>query len=1000
MKYRIVARIEDDSFNSEASTVIGYMVMDEQGRTNIGAIQKIYNLYKQGKIEGAEFDSQGNVNLRGMDNRLLPVFNSCAFNDSGVPVYAVVSMQGDVCQLKDRNGETYSVRESDVLYALSIGSYKLSNARVIGGHISYTDSIVILSDITKAGMRGYRVLLSTGEIKTLTKQDVVENLIQRQGKKVLNAKIVDDRLQAKDGVLPKVNLDTKQTPLDIKKPESKPAEQSKENKAEYEKSVPIKEIKVAKELSVSKGVASAQLIVENNGNKTTVKGVANCRASDTKKQPVKLSADCASILNIENRAFQRYNLSLKLNIPHSLSYGIVGEEAFSNTTFVDGSPFVVESEGTFNLYLQSRAFCRSTIQELPNCKIAPTVGERAFYKSNIQAVNFMTLTALFNGVNFGKYKIGNEAFRFSDLRAVAIPPVVKEVGSKAFADCSHLKEVSLNSGYIRARAFQNSAVEKLSIGASVRYIENRAFGDCNNLTTVHIPSTVCYVHPDAFAYCKNLRSIIVPYHLKDAFSGSKSLINTEIQVYDSKKNFVKANIDPTKQECVGINTYLTPSTVTFVAIPDGVKSYKLVCKGLHIRDYDKQAPAWCRSLSASYNFRYSYVSLPDTLQIIESRRMNKGDNCLSTAFYRCVMVNGLPNRLKQIGDYTFRYCVFDTIHIPIGVKTIGISAFYGCTADEVVISDSVEVIKERAFQYCNITSLKLGRGVKRIEARAFADTSLKTVYIPPQVEYVDPMAFFAESIEKIYVPEHLKDTFKDTPYIEEKEVIVYSIGYIMNQVKHQQSIYPELCKDIVFSTQKEVDDFGQLCSAEKVRFFSTVRESRVIVKDGVTKLPNGFFNVLLSPFIELVSLPKSLQYIGSKALRGVKLAPTFCLPYCRLGESSLELIRVSGVLKVSSRYNIQDIANAFGKYTTVKYVLKGKELWLVGDNKKCVKIESDINGVIVRILRIEKDGVLIGYTVKLPSGNLKRVKVEELQGYAFKHKYAVVDAAEILPIQN
>ena len=79
MKYRIIARIENDNISSDLETnLVGYVVADDKCNTHTATLSQIYKLYKQGKIEGAEFDSNGEVNLKGIDNKLLPFLNLSA----------------------------------------------------------------------------------------------------------------------------------------------------------------------------------------------------------------------------------------------------------------------------------------------------------------------------------------------------------------------------------------------------------------------------------------------------------------------------------------------------------------------------------------------------------------------------------------------------------------------------------------------------------------------------------------------------------------------------------------------------------------------------------------------------------------------------------------------------------------------------------------------------------------------------------------------------------
>ena len=208
MKYRIIARIEDDSFNNEESEIMGYMVVDERGKTNIGTIDKIYRLYQQGKIEGAEFKRNNEVSLRNIDDSLIPIFNMSAFSNSSVPVYMISERRGDSYVIINKaSGESAILAGSKIKEGVLSGQYKIGNARVTNGGIDYRDSVVVLSTLKKNGNIGYSIMTPTGEIKQMSKKAVIEGLIEKQGKKLLNAKIVDGKLKAKDGNLPVVDCD-------------------------------------------------------------------------------------------------------------------------------------------------------------------------------------------------------------------------------------------------------------------------------------------------------------------------------------------------------------------------------------------------------------------------------------------------------------------------------------------------------------------------------------------------------------------------------------------------------------------------------------------------------------------------------------------------------------------------------------------------------------------------------------------------------------------------
>ncbi len=67
-----------------------------------------------------------------------------------------------------------------------------------------------------------------------------------------------------------------------------------------------------------------------------------------------------------------------------------------------------------------------------------------------------------------------------------IPPTVKEIGERAFEECSELTTVILNDGLeeIGRRAFALCALVRIVIPPTIKEIDERAFEECSNLTSV------------------------------------------------------------------------------------------------------------------------------------------------------------------------------------------------------------------------------------------------------------------------------------------------------------------------------------------------------------------------------------------------------------------------------------------------------------------------------------------------------------------------------------
>lgn len=214
MAYLIIGRVIDESFDGISEDIVGYFVVGDDGQRHFGSVQKIYKLYKSGKISGIKkFDKEtGVINLNNIDNSLLPTYASSLFNGSAVPVYSIDVGVSGVYIVTDANGNSEYYQEKDIIDAVQSGQIRLNNAVVSGKKINVNKAISILGVCYEGGKQiGYKVALPNGEIKTLSKTEVVEDLIKKQGLKLFNAKIDSNgNMQAKDGTLPKINKSGKQ----------------------------------------------------------------------------------------------------------------------------------------------------------------------------------------------------------------------------------------------------------------------------------------------------------------------------------------------------------------------------------------------------------------------------------------------------------------------------------------------------------------------------------------------------------------------------------------------------------------------------------------------------------------------------------------------------------------------------------------------------------------------------------------------------------------------
>ncbi len=223
---------------------------------------------------------------------------------------------------------------------------------------------------------------------------------------------------------------------------------------------------------------------------------------------------------IEDSAFYNCSKLSRVGIPNSVTE--IESWAFQNCaklTEVNIPDSVTE--------IEYQAFYGCT--NLPEISIPNSVtslGTRAFaYCTNLRDVSLSEkLTS-----------IGMEMFRDCGLTAITIPPLVTEINSYAFQNCSALTEVNMPNSIrnIGSYAFYNcDALSKVVIPDSVTTLGTYIFADCELLSDVTLGTGITTIPSYAFNLCPSLQKIVLPYRTaainSNAFTNCTSL--TEITI--------------------------------------------------------------------------------------------------------------------------------------------------------------------------------------------------------------------------------------------------------------------------------------------------------------------------------------------------------------------------------------------------------------------------------------------------------------------------------------
>lgn len=131
-----------------------------------------------------------------------------------------------------------------------------------------------------------------------------------------------------------------------------------------------------------------------------------------------------------------------------------------------------------------------------------SVEQHAFFENNtMEALSFFETDKL---RSLGDYSFA----RCTKLKEVLIPPVIQEMGTSAFSECTALKSARFYKGAVAgipAQTFSGcTALENVRLENEPASIGAFAFSDCTSLTRMDIPDSVTEIADTAFYHCDNV----------------------------------------------------------------------------------------------------------------------------------------------------------------------------------------------------------------------------------------------------------------------------------------------------------------------------------------------------------------------------------------------------------------------------------------------------------------------------------------------------------------
>ena len=564
------------------------------------------------------------------------------------------------------------------------------------------------------------------------------------------------------------------------------------------------------------------------------------------------------------------------------------------------------------------------------------IGQMAFY--NCTGLRYILL-------NDGVTALGTSAFEgCTQLMAITLPNTVTSLANKVFARCSSLSSIQLSETMteIGASAFEESGLTRLTIPATVTLIGEKAFASCNRLSEVIVeaetPPTLADVNVfDATTY--QTATLTVPlgcigaYQQATGWREFASIKQQPGELTDSQGVTYRYYPDEGKAEVIAYSGSATliviPETVTgqvggpcTVTSIGGRAFWEATFESITI-------PSTVTSIgmSAFAGANLKEIDIPSSVTIIQGWAFA---DCANLTVVKVNWLTGTSSTSTTniyVNQWAFDNPTNATLCVPNGTKslyeevvpwTYFNNIVEGMIVDENGICYALNGDKMQVVGYqgtltsvavkTTVTMNSQDYDVTSIAAGAFVDSPLTSITIPASVRNIADGAFVS-TLKKVTIIRGLENNYEITDVAEDLfaggkgtsiEEVTFADGIEhvqMNAFKNCTSLKRVNltlstynfalafagCSDLTLTV-----DASDYTLPNYYNGFSDYSDifSKVIVNEGVTTIPNRYFNacgmtdVVLPSTLKTIAdvaffscdnlvtvdfLPEGLEFIGEMA---------------------------------------------------------------------------------------------------------------------------------------
>lgn len=556
-------------------------------------------------------------------------------------------------------------------------------------------------------------------------------------------------------------------------------------------------------------------------------------------------------------------------------------------------------------------------------------------------------------------------------------------------------------------SFSCSNVESLAISTGKVVINRIAFFGCQSLKKVTITTDNAQVDPTAFDLSQ-LKQLTIPnwetfpdaslvsldYFKSRTYLYSKRchIQNQQINkfdLFDTPYLFEKENPRNKKKKAPPKNEFHIVKRNESVEVPK--EALSIDCKiATHIKQFSfekgSKFTSFCPRLFEFSNLLK--ISIPKTVQIIPPYLFN---NC----YYLKHVTFEKKSKLRQIGEYAFAKTAIKEIELPQNLKIIERYAFYNCKRLR-NIQFNGQVIGDYAFADSGLFQFEASNDLKEIGQYAFYNCAEMTTFVinadESQIESMGPYAFSQTGLKEFPIPANVniieegllssclqlkRTTFSAKSKARVIKKYAFSNNPLLQIVRAPKTIQ-ELSGKAFINTPSLITLFN-----ESNALFEVTKDLTVYGKDrSLVFVPRHVTSVLVLPkcpvihsgafcgpklksvqfldesllmiercafahatALKTISLPKSLQVIGSDAFVGCQGLETVTFDSkCQVLNIPKFCFAFSGLKKIDLPYAIRHI-----QHSAFYFCTDLKQINLADTNLQHIDIKAFANTAITKI---------------------------------------------------